>query len=245
MSTEVSRRTRTYSEKTSARSAGRPPRSASSVCGAGVCQMRRRSGPVTHWRGRAGPSRATGRPDTVTVNSSPASARRSTSPTLFRSCFWGIVVTPQRVAVLLPRGSAKCQACDLPCVGTASSEATLDRGDGVEGVHVRGVPSRPAVDGVGLAVVRDDLVPAPAARERVLAGPAVDSVAAAGARDRVVAAVAVDLVRAVVAGQRIVAVEASSRFSTSSAGPPTLSRPVGPSFRTPSSVTVTPLSRYQ
>jgi hypothetical protein len=29
----------------------------------------------------------------VTVNSSPASARRSTSPTLFRSSFCGIVVT--------------------------------------------------------------------------------------------------------------------------------------------------------
>ena len=39
-----------------------------------------------------GHDRATGRPATVMVNSSPASARRSTSPTLFRSSFCAIVV---------------------------------------------------------------------------------------------------------------------------------------------------------
>ena len=49
-----------------------------SVCGAGVSQTLASSGPPTHTRRRAGPSCATGRPATVIVNSSPASARRST-----------------------------------------------------------------------------------------------------------------------------------------------------------------------
>ena len=104
MRTDVSRTTRTYSAKTSAISAGSRARSLASVFGGGVCQTRCRAGPATHCRGRAGPRRATGRPATVTVNSSPASARRRTSPTLFRSSFWGIVATRDTVALLLPGG---------------------------------------------------------------------------------------------------------------------------------------------
>src|ERR1044072_400811 len=77
-------------------------RSSSRVRGGGVSKTRRRSGPLTHRRFAAGPSRATGLPATVIVNSSPASARRRTSPTLLRSSFWGIVVMPPKVAELLP-----------------------------------------------------------------------------------------------------------------------------------------------
>jgi hypothetical protein len=48
----------------------------------------------------------------VIVNSSPASARRSTSLTLFRSSFCGITGTTIRtVAELLPARSAGHQAC--------------------------------------------------------------------------------------------------------------------------------------
>src|SRR5204862_7110326 len=62
----------------------------------GVSKAALRLGPLTQRRFPAGPSRATGRPATVIVNSSPASARRSTSPTLLRSSFWGIVGIVQR-----------------------------------------------------------------------------------------------------------------------------------------------------
>ena len=62
--------------------------------GARACaQTLASSGPLTHCRRRAGPSCATGRPATVIVNSSPASARRSTSATLLRSSFCGITGT--------------------------------------------------------------------------------------------------------------------------------------------------------
>ena len=54
------------------------------------------AGPLTQERRAAGPSSATGLPATVIVKRSPASARRSTSPTLLRSSFWGIVITNTR-----------------------------------------------------------------------------------------------------------------------------------------------------
>jgi hypothetical protein len=60
---------------------------------AGVSHTRARRAPLTQRRRWAGPSWATGRPATVIVNSSPASARRTTSATLLRNSFCGIVGT--------------------------------------------------------------------------------------------------------------------------------------------------------
>jgi hypothetical protein len=76
--------------------AGKRCRSAARLRGAGVSNTPRRLGPPTQRRLGAGPSRATGRPATVIVNSSPASARRRTSETLLRSSFCGMVGTSPR-----------------------------------------------------------------------------------------------------------------------------------------------------
>src|ERR1019366_9999084 len=81
--------------KGAASAPGKRSRSAARVRGAGVLNTASSAGPETQVRLAAGPSSATGRPETVIVNRSPASARRSTSPTLLRSSFWGIVVTGQ------------------------------------------------------------------------------------------------------------------------------------------------------
>ena len=76
ISTEVSSSARIYANG-SASSAGKRSRSCSSVSDAAVCQILVSSGPLTQWRRCVGPSCATGRPATVIVNRSPASARRS------------------------------------------------------------------------------------------------------------------------------------------------------------------------
>jgi hypothetical protein len=75
----------------STNSPGSRSRSRASVVGAGVVQIARSRGPLTHCCGAAGPRCAAGRPETVIVNSSPASARRRTSLMLLRSSFCGIV----------------------------------------------------------------------------------------------------------------------------------------------------------
>ena len=77
-------------------------RSRPSVGSTGSAQRSCSLAESTHCRVRAGPSFATGRPETVIVISSPASARRSTSPTWFRSSFCGTVAMGVMVAVLLP-----------------------------------------------------------------------------------------------------------------------------------------------
>ena len=59
--------------------------------GGGVWKTASSDGPPTQARLAAGPSSATGLPETVITNCSPASARRRTSPTLLRNSFWGIV----------------------------------------------------------------------------------------------------------------------------------------------------------
>jgi hypothetical protein len=71
--------------------AGNRSRSLASVAGAGVLHTDSSAGPPTQVRRRVGPRLATSLPATVMVNSSPPSARRSTSPMLFRSSFCGIV----------------------------------------------------------------------------------------------------------------------------------------------------------
>ncbi len=67
------------------------PRSSERLRGGGVSKTASSEGPPTQARLAAGPSSATGLPETVTTNRSPASARRRTSPTLLRNSFWGIV----------------------------------------------------------------------------------------------------------------------------------------------------------
>ncbi len=123
ISTEVSRTARIRYSNGLTIEAGNRSRSAPSVFGAGPCQTARNAGPLTHRLCMAGPSCATGRPATVIVISSPASARRSTSPTLLRSSFCGMVAIGPMVAELLP------WACHLPAhhgsVPTVSGERRL------------------------------------------------------------------------------------------------------------------------
>ncbi len=81
---------------------GSRSRSASRPRGAFVRQIPASVAPLTQRRRCAGPNSATGRPATVTVRVSPASARRSTSPTWLRSSFCAISLIMEMVAELLP-----------------------------------------------------------------------------------------------------------------------------------------------
>ena len=87
--------------------AGSRSRSEPSPRGATPRQMSASVAPLTQRRRCTGPNSATGRPATVTVRVSPASARRSTSPTWLRSSFCAIWLTLTTVAELLPYGLRK------------------------------------------------------------------------------------------------------------------------------------------
>ena len=113
INTDVSSSARTAQANGSTSPAGNRSRSDARVRGAGARHIAARAGPATHSRRFVGPSRATSRPATVIVISSPASARRRTSPMLFLSSFCGMVATQHRVAVLLPSLCARAPVAEL------------------------------------------------------------------------------------------------------------------------------------